>query len=338
MPRINSAFTSVLPEGTTSPALDYLSGRFTYRSKKSWEEAIAQNLVLKNGRPVTAEEVLLPRDELTFLVVDYHEPEVPQWETVLAEQENIFWVHKPSGLPVHRTGRILFNTLVNQVRRRFPGSYPLHRLDTETSGIVAFCRPGSKSENSAPQIPLHRLRVLKLYAAVVSGRPAEHRFLVEHSLGTREDSPIRCQMHPRSSGKPARSYGTVVETLDTFSLVILAALTGRRHQLRAHLASLGIPVAGDKIYSHNGHYYLKRLDTELDATDHAALGAPHHLLHHFFWEAEHSGNIRTPVFDFYLPDAFLRYFPVEALTRWWDSEDGKSFVEEAWRLNAGGKA
>ena len=95
-----------------------------------------------------------------------------------------------------------------------------------------------------------------------------------------------------------------------YSLIQCELLTGRKHQIRAHLAHLGTPIVGDKIYSNNGGFYLKRLKKTLTENDHAALLTPHHLLHayeiylHNIWQPDGADII---IQDTDLPEPWNHY-------------------------------
>jgi 23S rRNA pseudouridine1911/1915/1917 synthase len=184
-------------------------------------------------------------------------------------------VHKPAGLPVHKTGKIFFNTLVNLVREseKNSGLSPVFRLDTETSGIVAFRGANKQIHNTFPE------PWIKLYLALVPKMKLGRKGQIAAPLGKREDSPIRCQMYPLETGKQCLTYFSVIANIKEQSLVAATPITGRTHQIRSHLASIGHPVIGDKIYSHQGQFYLKRLERELTPEDINTLESKYHKLH-----------------------------------------------------------
>ena len=115
---------------------------------------------------------------------------------------------------------------------------------------------------------------------------------------------------------------------DGRSLLALSPITGRKHQLRAHLAHLGHPVIGDKMYADGGRAYLARLERELGPEDHAALGADRHLLHAFYLRIE-SGGIAREARDWDAGEASARYLPADALEAWLDSGGGRDFLAAA---------
>jgi 23S rRNA pseudouridine1911/1915/1917 synthase len=112
-------------------------------------------------------------------------------------------------------------------------------------------------------------------------------------------------------GKPARTRFLPLAHADGKTLVLARPETGRKHQIRAHLADLGHPIVGDKVYGldGSGRYYLKRLEGDLTSEDIAALGAPHQLLHAVRLEIRDESGAGISATDFDLPEGFRRRFP-----------------------------
>ena len=249
---------------------------------------------------------------LRFAVVDYDEPEVPLDFRILERGQDLAFVHKPAGMPVHRTGKIFFQTLANLVKEELGNGdwAPLNRLDRETSGLVAFARGADAFRKYAPSSTASRWH--KLYAAVTRGGPAASAGTLNQSLGEKPDSAIRCQMHPLENGKAALTLYRKIAVKNGLSLLVLAPITGRKHQLRAHLSGIGCPIVGDKIYSLEGKAYLKQLDRELDESDYLELGSTRHLLHSFC--------LRISTVE---PDGSL----VSAASEAWDWDVGPAFAK-----------
>ncbi|MDB5050661.1 MAG: putative pseudouridine synthase, RluD family [Fibrobacteres bacterium] len=281
LPKINSSFTAKIRNPGPDRLLDYLARRFTYHSPAEWADLLAKDRLELEGKVARGAEPLREGMELRFAVVDYDEPEVPLDYRILERDKRLAFVHKPAGMPVHRTGKIFFQTLANLVKEELgdPAWAPLNRLDRETSGLVAFARGPDAFRELAPSS--EHSRWTKFYTAVVRGEPPAAGGRIEVPLGEKSDGAIRCQMHAMPHGKPALTLYRKIAFRDGLSLLALSPITGRKHQLRAHLAEIGCPVVGDKIYSLGGRAYLKQLDADLDSADHAALGATRHLLHSF---------------------------------------------------------
>ena len=261
--------------GTT--LLEFLAGRFTYHSEAEWRERIAAGAVVVNGRAAGPDELLAEGDLVTYTIAGFREPAVDTRVETVLETPELFLVGKPAGTPVTRSGLIVHNTLVNIVRRRWREEvHPLHRIDRETSGLVLFGR--NKEVCRRYQSDLGRIILGKYYLAVVHGAFPGGRTVVDLPLGPREDSEILCRMWP-GEGKPCLTVFHCLAAAADRSLVLAELKTGRRHQIRAHLAHLGHPVVGDKIYTEGGRYFLKKIESGLDEADLAVLGARNHLLH-----------------------------------------------------------
>ncbi|MGB1091341.1 MAG: pseudouridine synthase [Oceanobacter sp.] len=236
--------------------------------------------------------LLLPGMRYQLWLEGHAEAEVDSRWKLLWHDNDLQAVYKPPLLPVSRTTRNLFQTLIGLVRRhtQFEDAHLLHRIDAETSGIVLIAANSHADKKWKKR--MDRLVSLKGYVALVGGEVEWSELNDSCWLAERLDGAIKSQMHvaenPEAAGwiKPKHAE-TWFKRLKVFreegqvrTLVACQLGTGRRHQLRARLSSLGHPIVGDKIYSHDGYFYLKRLEQDgLSASDYQALGAPHQLLH-----------------------------------------------------------
>lgn len=258
--------------------IELLTARFPYHPENRWRELLEMGLVTVNGQAGSPGQMLGAGDRLGYLAASFTEPEVPTHFEPVMETADLLLVGKPAGTPVARTGLIVRNTLVNLLRRHYGEEiHPLHRLDRETSGLILCAR--SREACQRWQHPQPPLITGKYYLAVVQGRMAPGTRAADQPLAVRPDSPVRCRMWPEAGGKPSLTIFHTLAAGTAGSLVLAELVTGRRHQIRAHLAHLGHPVIGDKIYGHNGHYFLKRVAGELTPADFRELGANHHTLH-----------------------------------------------------------
>lgn len=316
MPKINSSFTATIRNPGTDSLLQYLSRRFTYHSSEEWSGLLAKGRLELEGTVAGGAEPLREGMSLRFAVVDYEEPHVPLDYRILERGTDLGFVHKPAGMPVHRTGKIFFQTLANLVKEELgdPAWAPLNRLDRETSGLVAFARGADAFREYAPSAPGSVW--IKFYAAVVRGAPPADRGILDQALGELPGSAIRCRMHALHGGKPALTLYRKVASQDGLSLLVLSPVTGRKHQLRAHLAGIGCPILGDKIYSGDGRAYLKQLDGELDEADLLELGASRHLLHSFCLRIGTGGNPASEAWDWDVGSEFAKRFPALRIRAW----------------------
>jgi len=279
------------------PAIPYLN-------PEQWQSLLTEEQGdIKVDGVIVHDDILLTLGQVvSYTINDYQEAEVDCAWSEIWSNEDISAIHKPANLPVNRTTRNVYNTLIQLLRREshWPDAHLLHRLDLETSGLILIAQNNAVA--CQYQSKLDHLIKRKIYRAVVIGNPDWETKDFYCDLRTLDDNEggtaIRSQMHvvPKGQGKESRTLFNVLATKlvkgERFSLIECELFTGRKHQIRAQLAHLGHPIVGDKIYSNNGEFYLKRLDKILSEVDHEKLLTPHHLLHayqihlHNLWQPD----------------------------------------------------
>ncbi|MDQ1457955.1 MAG: rRNA synthase [Actinomycetota bacterium] len=169
--------------------------------------------------------------------------------------DEVVVVAKPAGLVVHPGAGNASGTLVNGLLARFPGievvgdpTRPgiVHRLDRDTSGLLAVARSAAAYESLVGQLAARTVE--RVYAVLVWGRLSSRRGLIDAPIA--RSGARRTRMAVRDAGKPARTEYQVVEEfeLPRCSLLECRLETGRTHQIRVHLAAIGHPVVGDGTY------------------------------------------------------------------------------------------
>jgi 23S rRNA pseudouridine1911/1915/1917 synthase len=187
-----------------------------------------------------------PREEFQSSTRVRRKPEPEAVElVVLYEDESIIVLDKPAGLVVHPTYRNTSGTLLNGVLWRFrdrPAVQPgiLTRLDKGTSGVVLVAL------TPALHAALQKQRMRKEYLAVVHGRPDPPRGAITLSLARDPEDRRRVIVTDRGARCETR-YDVVAEER-TRSVVRCEPITGRTHQIRVHLAAIGCPIVGDRVY------------------------------------------------------------------------------------------
>jgi len=209
---------------------------------------------------------------------EHPEPQVEVAYRILHQDDWILAVDKGPGAPVHPVRSFRTRTVLTRLREdlKEPGLKPAHRLDRETSGVLVFAR--KKRALTALMNQFRDGRVSKRYLAIVRGVPDFDKQTVDLPLGRDPDFPVRCRMRA-GSGRPAQTEFVVLQRLEGRALVSAVPHTGRQHQIRVHLAALGHPVLGDKLYQEEGRPYLAMIGDRLDRETIERLGHHRHALH-----------------------------------------------------------
>lgn len=269
-----------------SSLFHFLYARLSKNHQQQLLQLFEGERVSVDGEVATSKQSLKVGQKVEVFLSDHQEEPVDDHWKVLWENNELMAVYKPHLLPVSRTTRNLYNTLISLIRRQTPfaNAHLLHRLDTETAGIVLIAKNSATDKKWKPN--LDKLITRKIYHAWVSGSPEWDEHLCECALSEKIDSPIRSQVYvvdpenPQQYPKPKQSKTAfrVLKREQRRSLIECELFTGRKHQIRAQLAYLGHPIIGDKIYSQGGKFYLKRLESGLTDQDFTALGATSHRL------------------------------------------------------------
>lgn len=234
------------PGATT--ILDFLERRFPKVGREVWQRRIEEGKVLdEEHRPITLATPYRPRTRLLYFREVDREPEIPFRETVLYRDDHLLVADKPHFLPVVPAGRYVNQCLVYRLRRAtgVETLVPVHRLDRTTAGLV-IC--SLRQDTRALYCDLFvRRRVAKEYLAVaeVPEAPRRREWRVENRL-VRGEPPFRERQAPGEVNAVTRIV--LRDRRDGRGLFHLFPDTGKKHQLRVHLASLGFPIVGERYY------------------------------------------------------------------------------------------
>lgn len=250
-----SAISVEVPPEHEGQRLDsYLPRRFNWRSRAYFLELLTSGTVTVNGKHVKKAYRVRSGDVISLeLPEQYQQPfdyaSIPL--TVLHEDDQLVVINKAGDLAVQPTGRYIHENLLYRLRYHYrdergdPACDPciVHRLDRETSGVIVF----AKSRQVARRLSMQFADRLtqKRYLAVVHGTPPSSGTINAPLLSTSDRHVV---VDP--AGKSALTRYAVQAQHGPYALVALELLTGRQHQLRVHLASIGHPIVADPFYGH----------------------------------------------------------------------------------------
>lgn len=235
-------------DDASADLLDFLDRRFQRIGREIWRRRIADGKVHWEGGPaVRPGERCRPGARLFYFREVEAEPAVPFREEILFADDHLLVADKPPFLPVHPAGRWVNECLLHRLRRATGNTdlAPLHRLDRATAGLVLF------STNPTTRPAYHQLfdrgEVERTYraAARVAGTPEQRKWRRESRIVP--GSPwFRMREAP---GPPNARTRVVLESVAAGrALFRLHPETGKKHQLRLHMAALGFPLDGDRLY------------------------------------------------------------------------------------------
>ena len=236
-----------LPAGPWPTIEAFLCERFPAIPAVTWHARLMGGEVFDEGGTALAPLTpYRPHSRLYYYRSLAYEAAIPFTEVVLYQDEFLVAVDKPHFLPVTPAGAYLQETLLVRLKRRLGVDTltPMHRLDRDTAGVVLLCvQPAMRDRYQA----LFRDRcVAKRYEAIAPWRPDLAFPLTRCSrLG---ESPAFMQMQETSGTPNAETRIDVVQVEGALARYVLQPVTGQKHQLRVHMAALGMPILNDRIY------------------------------------------------------------------------------------------
>ena len=256
----------------------WVTARFTYHLLDEWRDLIRRKRVLVNGGASTPDYLLAAGDKVEYHPFDVVEPPVLTNFTVLHEDDDLLVVNKPPDLPCHPAGIYFKHTLWYLLHQQHPDIRFVNRLDRETSGVVLVAknRPaarllGKQQEGGG---------MTKEYLALVEGE-FPPTLTADGVLVADPTSAVykKRRFQPAGDGEACHTEFAGVGHGGGLSLVRCRPDTGRLHQLRAVLWSLGFPLVGDKVYGVDESIFVRFIGDGLTDHDVTVLRLPHQALH-----------------------------------------------------------
>ncbi len=240
-----------LPVGSWTCVLDFLAQRFPAIAASEWTRRMeAGDVVDARGHAVTPRQAYVPHGKLYYYRTVPNEPPNAAQASVLFEDELLVAADKPHFLPVTPSGQYLQETLLIRLRRQLgvPALTPLHRIDRETAGVVLFAK--APAIRAGYQELFAQRKVVKIYQAIARGHASLRFPLTRASTLVADEHFMKMrEAEPAPGARPnAHTDIELIEAFGCWARYRLRPASGRRHQLRVHMAALGLPILGDRIY------------------------------------------------------------------------------------------
>jgi 23S rRNA pseudouridine1911/1915/1917 synthase len=230
--------------------LAHLSTLYPHTTPQAWQQNLTRGEVTLDGHPATGRESLIAGQTLIWNRPPWLEPPAPLHFTVLFDDPHLIAVNKPSGLPTLPGSGFLDHTLLRLVQAQTPTANPVHRLGRATTGIVLF----AKTPQAAAQLSAHwnTPRIQKIYRALAQNPALHDTYDILTPIGLVPHPLIGSVWAASPTGKPSRSLATVLARTPSTTTFQVSLHSGRPHQIRIHLASIGHPLVGDPLYGPTG--------------------------------------------------------------------------------------
>ena len=285
----------------------YLSDRFSYLTRSSWQKEIKYGRILINNKPCFLSSLILKKGDLIqFTAEEKEEPPVDFSHKILFEDSSFIAAQKSGDMPVHPAGKYFQNTLLFILEKEYGTKlYPAHRIDRETSGIVLF----AKNPQTAAKLQKEISNGEKTYTAIVRGI-SPHEFENAKPVGdsTKNTSAVRKKRIAGNDGtEKAYTLFQTVFTFGKFSFIKAFPETGRLHQIRVHLENSGYPIVGDKIYGGDDSLFVRFINEGMTPELEEKLLMKRCALHAASIKLKHPDNGRQIRINSPLPDDFISF-------------------------------
>ena len=236
----------------------YLAEQFPEQTRSYLQKLIKDGEVLVNGKNVKTGYQLSKGDEVSVNIPEPKELDVEPQKMdldIVYEDDDVILINKPKGMVVHpapgHTTDTLVNGLLYHCKDNLSGingvARPgiVHRIDRDTTGILIVCKNDMSHNSIAAQLKDHSIN--RRYRALVHGNLKDDTGTIEGPIGRHPIDRKKMAINERN-GKPAVTHYTVLERFGNYTLIECKLETGRTHQIRVHMTSIGHPLVGDEVY------------------------------------------------------------------------------------------
>lgn len=300
------AFLRVLPVPAEASGMRvdvFVQSRLRRTSRTRAQAIVERSAYSLDGRPLRVGDRVHEGETILLWREPFEGDEEQPPLAVLYEDPHLLVIDKPPFVAVHPSARYHRHTVIKRLQAERPGEFLslIHRLDRETSGALLLAR--SPEADRAFKRVLERRTLdapsdadaeadepdfFKEYLGIVHGTPAEGGVDLPLELDPESTLHVKMRVAAPGSGLPSRTGVRVLEARGGYSLLALTLETGRQHQLRVHLAALGHPIVGDKLYGPDERLLARAADGELSEADLVRLELARHALHAHRYRLRHA--------------------------------------------------
>lgn len=255
---MNEIVMEITPEMEGERIDKCISNYLESLSRSYIQKIIKDGKAYVNDAVVKANYKVKVDDKVQFEIPDCEEPDIPPQDIpldILYEDKDILIVNKPKDMVVHPAPGHYEGTLVNAIMFHCKGELSgingvlrpgiVHRIDKDTTGSIIICKNDEAHRKIARQLKEHS--ITRKYRAIVYGRIMEEEGTVNAPIGRHPTDRKKMAINEKN-GKPAVTHYKVLERFDKYTYIECQLETGRTHQIRVHMTSIGHPLLGDEVY------------------------------------------------------------------------------------------
>lgn len=248
-----------VPESASGQRIDkFLSDFLDGQSRSYLQKLVKEGRVFIQGKSVKANYRIAEGEEIRLEIPELEEPDILPENIpldIIYEDDDLLVVNKPKGMVVHPSAGHYSGTLVNALLYHCAGNLSgingvlrpgiVHRIDMDTTGSLVVCKNDFSHNSLAEQLKIHSIS--RRYRAIVHGVLKEDEGTVEAPIGRHPVDRKKMAVNYKN-GKEAVTHYRVLEHFRQYTYIECRLETGRTHQIRVHMASIGYPLLGDAVY------------------------------------------------------------------------------------------